>query len=105
MEQIGQNKIMADVCRGLSQICKMLSKEKEKEEKMKSKLKKKKLSIVKKHKMDKIVKIVETENSKQLNKFANDFEKKAKVFKEFAKLHDKKEKEVKKEWKKIKNQK
>jgi len=45
-------------------IIKQISKEKMKEEKKKSKLKKKKLTIVKKHKMNEIVKIVETENSK-----------------------------------------
>jgi len=101
MEQVGQNKMMADVCRGLSQICKILVKE----EKKKITIEKNKLKMVEKHKIKGIVKSVVKKNIKGLNKFAERFERYSKVFDDFSKLHKISEKEVKKEWKKINNQK
>ena len=101
MEQIGQNKMMAEVCRGLSKICKMLARE----EKKKITIEKNKLKMVERHKIKGIVKSIVKNNIKGLNKFAEDFEKKARVFDDFAKLHKINEKGVKKEWQKIKNQK
>ena len=82
-----QNEMLADVCRGLSKVCNIWAKEKKKEEKEKFKIKKKKLKIVKKLKMKEIIEVVES--SKELEKFANDFEKKARAFEAFAMIYDK----------------
>jgi len=82
-----KNKMLAEVCIGLSEVCVMLSQQKQDDEElMKGKLKIMKKNNPKDMNIEVMTKLMKKKKENH-KRYAVKFKKKAKVFKELAKLH------------------